>query len=265
MRGTTIRFVVLSFVISFMSAPSGFASAPPQNLTIYTEEHPPYNFLHDGKVVGINADILRAICKATNLQCKFVMLPWNRAYKNTLEDPRSGLISTSRTPQREALFLWVGPLVSSETWFYKLSKRHDVIVNTSQDLLKYSVGVPRHDAYESILTNLGFVKGKNLMNLAYKPEVDDLFFKGKLDLIIASELTLPYQLKPTGYSIADLAAVAELPTPELKGNNLALNKDFSSQQVESLKQALEQMKLTDEISRLKDKYLRLALEPSPNR
>ena len=192
-------------------------------LKIFTEEFPPYNYSDSGQPRGINVDIVTEICELAEVRCVFEILPWQRAYDSALQEKNSGVMSTSRNSSREKLFHWVGPLASSRTNFYRLKTRHDIKIRKQEDLLKYTIGIPRSDIYHTLLTDIGFQHGVNLMSFSHKHDDMNVFFTGKLDLIIGSELTLPYQLLAVGRQVSDVIPVFTLKHQELRGNYLALN------------------------------------------
>ena len=48
-------------------------------LILYTEHFPPYNFENKGVVRGINADILNQACLLAKIKCMMQSYPWLRA------------------------------------------------------------------------------------------------------------------------------------------------------------------------------------------
>lgn len=248
-----IRHTVLLLTLCCISW-GALAQAIPNKLTIFTEHFPPYNFQQDGQIVGINADIVKKLCVRSKIACQFEILPWTRAFENTLITPNSALVSTSRTKKRELKFKWVGKLVNSKTYLYRLQERTDIAPNTLQQAANFTVGILRNDVYQSALTNNGFTEGKNLIEFSYKNDDVKLFMAGKIDMIIGSELTIPYQLEDSGYSADSVYRVIEVPISILGGNYLALNKQVPDELVDKLQQQLEVLKSTDEIKSIIKKY-----------
>lgn len=211
-------------------------------LHIYTENFPPYNYMKNGQVTGINAKLTSLMCIEANIACQFELLPWNRAFKLTSQLKNKGLISTSRSPEREDLFLWVGPLKSSDTYLYKLKSRKDIKAASIEDAKKYSIGIQRNGVYTAVLANLGFKMATNVMNFTYKNDELDLFINGKIDLVVGSDITLDYALAEKGESIQLVEKLVALPTQQLRGNYLAINKSTNRYLVLRLQQALDRLK-----------------------
>ena len=223
-------------------------------LMVYTEEFPPYNYLENKTVMGVNIDLVRAICTRARIRCQFKLMPWKRAYALTLRQDNAGLVSTARSHKREPLFMWVGPLVSSSPHFYRLRRRADVDPKSLDEVTRFSVGVPRNDIYEEVLIQLGFEKGVNLMEFTYKNQDIKMFLEGRLDLIIGSEVTVPHKLKGMGVPVDKVQVVMPLPTAEYEGNYLALNPAYPRALKQRMDAALQALKAEGEYARIHRQY-----------
>jgi len=79
----------------------------------FTEDLPPFNYLDNGKLSGIVPEVLAEITKLAGVPydpAKVSILPWPRAYRHALATPGAAIFSMARTPEREGLFKWVGPI-----------------------------------------------------------------------------------------------------------------------------------------------------------
>ena len=224
-------------------------------LNLYTEQFPPFNYTSNGKLKGINLDIVKLACKRSNITCHLTSLPWSRAYANALKLDNSGVFSTSRSTERATNFLWVGPLVYGNTCFYKLSSREDIQITNSQSVKHYSVGIMREDIYQKTLESLGLEKDKHFITFAEKNEDTRMFAMGKLDLIIGSSLTLKSQLAHVGLTLNDVTPVLEFNDKALKGNYLALNKKVKPELINTLQHTLTQLKKDGSIQKIIESYI----------
>ena len=204
--------------------------------------------------MGINIEAVEKICELANINCKFKLLPWNRAYRNTLEEPNTGLVSTSRKPARESLFKWIGPLASSKTCFFKRKERDDIIIKKEQDLLQYEVGISKTLAYGDYFKRLQFTEGDNLVLYNSMSGNSRAFVLGRLDLIVASVYTLPYQVEDKDLDILSMEPVFPVVDDTLQGNFLALNSKTSVKILQALQTAYEKLIQTKQLEALKDKY-----------
>lgn len=230
-------------------------------LTIYTEQFPPYNYSEQGDIKGINVAITQTICEQSGIICKFELLPWKRAFRNAHDKDNSGLISTSRTRERESLFNWVGPLSSGQTCIYKLRARDDIHIQDRADVLDYKIGVASDNVYSSILNDMGFIEDKNLLVFSGKYGSLKPFKYGRVDLIIGSAMTLQKQLAHADLSLDEIQAVTVIETQKLVGNFLALNKNIHPSLIEKLQKELEKIKKNGKFSEIEKQYLR-QLKPS---
>ncbi|VVB57368.1 Bacterial extracellular solute-binding proteins, family 3 [uncultured archaeon] len=88
-------------------------------LRVLTESFPPLNYLDEnGQAAGQSSDVVRGIMNRTNQTYSIELMEWNKAYNLTLSGKDVALYSVARTPERESLFKWVGPIGSWEFAFY---------------------------------------------------------------------------------------------------------------------------------------------------
>lgn len=233
------RYIVTAMTgVLFASQAANAHNTP---LQLFTESFPPYNFLQEEQLTGINYEIVATACELAEIECDFSLVHWNRAYTAALSQENTGVFTTARYPKREALFRWAGPLVFSNACFYRLKSRTDIIVNGEQDLLNYTVGIARGDIYQDVLNDLGMTEGEEYLTFSNKHEDSEMFAHNKLDLMIGSSLTLAYQLKRVGLTPADVVPVLELNDDALGGNHLALHKSTDLTIVNALQSAMDRM------------------------
>ncbi|WP_234260636.1 transporter substrate-binding domain-containing protein [Halomonas sp. MCCC 1A11062] len=120
-----------------------------------TEEYPPYNYLDEqGKIIGSSTELLRTALNAAELEADFRLLPWARAYTEAQLRERHCVYSTTRTPERESLFTWIGPLTSSTWTAFALENTH-IAADTLTDLSELRVGSFREDAVGQYVASQG--------------------------------------------------------------------------------------------------------------
>ncbi|WP_018864487.1 MULTISPECIES: substrate-binding periplasmic protein [Thioalkalivibrio] len=122
------------------------ASAQAGTLNLTTESYPPFNFeTPDGELDGISVRVMHQLLEETGIEAEIRLLPWSRAYAEARSNPDTCVFSTTRTPEREDLFEWVGPLVDNQWHAFALGSS-DVQVQSLDDLHDYRVGGYRDDA-----------------------------------------------------------------------------------------------------------------------
>lgn len=220
-------------------------------VVLYTEQFPPYNYESQGKLEGINFELVELMCQRAKLDCQFELLPWNRAFNLAKTTPNAGVFSTSRNDQREPDFLWVGPLVSSQAYFYKLKSREEIKVVAHTDILKYTVAATHNDIYENLLMNMGFVLNQNLLAVSDKNDGTELFFSGKLDLLVASPNTLLHKIGSRKHLVEPLMP---LNVDNLKGNHIAFSLQTKPEVIQKLNRALAELRKENKHLELISKY-----------
>ncbi len=163
---------------------------------IITEEFPPYNHTEDGKISGISTGIVRELLKRIGHPDNMEVLPWSEGYNLAQTEDNVILFSTTRSPMREKLFKWVGPLVPNNTVFFA-RKGSGISIKTLDDAkLVKSIGVYKDDFAELLLKKKGFT---NLDAVLGNKENVEKLINGKIDLWIANELTGKHLASEEGF------------------------------------------------------------------
>lgn len=136
----------LAAVLALVNALAGAQAAAP--LRLYTEDYPPFNWQDraSGKATGLSADIvLELIQRAGMTASASVFVPWARGMAQTAATPNTCLYSTTRTPERETLFSWVGPIGRNE-WVMFARRDARLSLHGLADARKFQVGTVIGDA-----------------------------------------------------------------------------------------------------------------------
>ena len=149
-----------------------------ERLEILTCECPPLSYEINNRVEGPGADLVRRIQKKLNTHDKISILPWARAYKTAMDIPNTVLFSTARTPQRETLFKWVGPMAEKKYYFFsKIGSK--IKISRIEDAKKYKVGVHLGSNNHSFLLSQGFTTLQPVV--IEKQNLEKLYY-GRIDL-----------------------------------------------------------------------------------
>ena len=135
---------------------AGEATRRPAALYITTESAAPSSmFDGEGRVVGISTDKVRAAFERAGLAYRIELLPWKRAYAAATDRADTCVYSTTRTPEREGLFKWVGPIDSAE-WVLMARANRRFALRTLEDARPYRIGTYHGDARDQYLRSRGF-------------------------------------------------------------------------------------------------------------
>ncbi|WP_448246870.1 substrate-binding periplasmic protein [Thalassotalea agariperforans] len=160
-----------------------------ENITYYTEVYPPSNYLENNQLVGLSVETLKLMWQKMQIaEQKIHLVPWARGYRNTINNPNSMLFTMARTPEREALFKWVGPLYHAE---HVLLARDDFkeSINNIQQAFKYTVAAIKNDISEVTLLEQNFPE-KNIARITQLSQAILMLENGRLDLMIISRSSI---------------------------------------------------------------------------
>lgn len=182
-------------LILIMSFPI-LARADP--LTIYMDIWPPYNYIENDQIIGLSTELIEAALHKTSFEYQIKAQPWMRAYLNVQKTPYTALYTVNRSPQREKLFKWVGPLYPSDVYLFKLKKRRDINVNQLSDAQHYKVGVLRGGSVHQFLVSHGFTE-PNLDTQSYADAHLKMLYLERVDLVPGDSIDFRFQTKQLGY------------------------------------------------------------------
>jgi polar amino acid transport system substrate-binding protein len=129
------------------------AEAP--RLQLMTENSPPISMLDGRQVIGSGTEKFREIMARTGTTYTLELLPWRRAYAFAQQQSNACLFPTTRTPEREALFKWVGPTDESE-WVLLGRADRSYHVHSLEDARQLRIGTYNGDARDAYLRARGF-------------------------------------------------------------------------------------------------------------
>ncbi len=242
-------FFLIAVLIGALTLAAGCASeseaAPadpgggsgPGNLTYYTEQLPPYNYMENGTLQGLSVDLLEAITgkMGGNVSKEDIhLVPWSEGYQTALTRNATVLFSTARTPEREQSFKWVGPIYSDRYVLFAPRDRA-VTVADPEDLKGHRIGVIANDSavrqlLDAGVNQSGIVEENNISALIA------LLENGEIDLWCYPETGGRYfaeQATGNAYTYEVVYTLQEV------GICYAFNRDVPDSTVQSFQQALD--------------------------
>lgn len=244
--------LLLSGFLFFQGDCLALQAEGPTALKIYTEHLPPYNYLDNGEFSGYSTDILRAMLKEADIPASFTLLPWGRAYLSASSEPNSLLYTTTRTPEREPYFEWIGPIGPRKMMLFKLSERKDINIKSKQDLRKYRVGIVRDTSAIKLVVERGLFSKEQIDEApSTTSNMKKLFFK-RIDIILATNGGARYELSKLPYQLNDIEPIYTL--DEEYQFYFAINKKSNSETINKLKHAFEKIKTSGLMETLRKKY-----------
>lgn len=220
---------------------------------IVTEDLPPYNYLENGKVVGVSTEIVETAFKRAGISYEISAYPWSRAYKMAQTDENTLIYSMGRNDEREKLFKWVAPIVPYNINVYKLASRKDLNVTKLEDLMKYKVGVVRDDFRMQFFEEKGFKKGEQLDVVDHDDVNVKKLFGKRIDFVPVNALSVKPLLDRNGQSVDKVESVLTIIQTDLW---MAFSPNTSSDIVDKVTKAVESMKADGTYDKILKKYLK---------
>ncbi|MCL2673388.1 MAG: transporter substrate-binding domain-containing protein [Alphaproteobacteria bacterium] len=248
MKGSSL-FAILAILLT--AARLGNAQTL-DDITFYTEEFPPLNFTQDGKLVGIATEILEHAFKKHNTRKgvkDIIITDWNTAYNTVLKGPNKGIFAMSRTPVREDLFKWVGPITASTVNVFARKDR-DFKITYDGEVKNFRVAVVKND--------IGHVQAKRLgvpeQNIIARRSVAENFADleaGRADIWIYGGLPGKFLLKNAQLTDKYEDTLTVFRTGQFIGFSL----DVDDRIVEQLQDVLDEMKEEGLLDKIINRYI----------
>jgi polar amino acid transport system substrate-binding protein len=218
-------------------------------LELYTEENPPINFSRNGRPDGLATVVVEELLRRTGDTGNIQVVPWARGYKMAQSHPNVGLFVAVRTPEREALFKWVGPVSGSSTSFYSRRGAGLHIASLDDARRVASIAVPREWYSHQVLRGLGF---KNLELVPKPHEVARMTLRGRVSLMVYEDQLLPSLLAEIGASMDDLERVHTF----MRSNSyIVFSLGTADDVVQRWQRALDDMKGDGSFARIHARWL----------
>lgn len=119
-----LTVVILTLLMTSSAVLAEDLRSPLAELVYVTEEYKPHNFTNQGRLTGMAVETLRLIWRDQRIDEQPIQVaPWSRGYDLLKNDRNIVLFSTVRTPEREKLFKWVGPISQTTIVLLTLANR----------------------------------------------------------------------------------------------------------------------------------------------
>ncbi|MCQ4295963.1 transporter substrate-binding domain-containing protein [Pseudomonas stutzeri] len=254
MKTTPVRLVRLlpALVLCWVSG-----ALAGHTITAVTEELPPYNMTVDGKLTGMGTEVVQAVLEEAGEEARIQSMPWARAYDIALNSENVLIYSIARTPQREALFKWIGVIAPTRWYLFSLpGTLFDL--KSLDDARRYQIATVKADVGEQYLVDKGFVIGRNLQSSNKYEHNYEKLKAGRVDLWISNELNAHYLVRQASGN-PDETAVAQLNLDDLGGAEglcMAFSRKTPDEVVERFRLALERVRADGRYDAIAAKWLK---------
>ncbi|MGB1262678.1 MAG: substrate-binding periplasmic protein [Cognaticolwellia sp.] len=174
-------------------------------LKVVTEQIAPYQFHNsDGELSGFSVEMINALFDEIDYRPEIVVLPWARAYEIAKNEANVVVFSLARTKHRESMFHWIGSITHEKFAFWGLKSKFTKPLYNLEKLKKYKTGIARFSYTEQYLLDKGF---DNIARLVKEEQNIQMLYNNRVDLIIASDITVRHRAQRLGLNYDDFVKV----------------------------------------------------------
>jgi len=245
--GLPALMLFLAAGLPFLVAPACQA-APLKTVDLYLPDAPPLSM--PGPPIrghGIVGDATLKAATLTGLNLNLIALPWARAQLNVRAGKDQLIIPLSRTPDREAHYTWIAPIMSMDRAFFSLATRVDSFEQARNTYQRIAVGMG--SAQEQKLRDEGFTD-EQIYPVKIGENPAQLLLLGRVDAWFNGIPESRYIWR--GVSSRPLLMSPPLMTTDLY---LACSKVCNESLVQRLRSAVSDLRNDGTLKRIADAYL----------
>jgi polar amino acid transport system substrate-binding protein len=238
-------------LLALLLAAAGAAPAPAwarDPLRIIGSGIPPLSFTRDGVITGYCVELVRELQRRVGDATAIELMPWARAYRLGMDGANVILLCPKRTPEREARFKWVGPVLASESMFYALRRSHIKLSALDDARALEGILVPRDFYSYQFLRDAGF---SNLEPVNTSQTMLAMLLAGRRPVMVLDREQLPVLLEQAGADPAQIEPVLKLTTIH---SYFTFPLDMPDSQVAQWQLALDKMKRDGSLARMQKQW-----------
>lgn len=254
------RFTKTLFLLIFLLTPC-LASEPvvkqqAASLIWMTEEYPPYNYYDgNGRLIGISVDLLLEIMRRMEIPFTredIYVIPWARAYRETLNNPNAALFTMTLSDYRRDLFTFVGPIRPSKISIVTVNDKFKI--SSVADLSTLNVGTVRNDIGEQLLNQHGLSHVAKV-KLPTSLEIIRMLLLKRIDAVAIDETIARFEFNRLGVDNDQFQIHMTL---EDLTTHFAFNNQVSSEFIKAFSQAFQEV---EEDGFLQDIFSQYGVQP----
>lgn len=244
-----VRTQLLPLLCCALAAASsaGASAAAPKTLSVYFPEAPPLSVSGPDGANGIVGDVAIKAVKLAGYVPKLIPLPWNRAQRTVQKGDDLLIIPLSRTPDREAEYTWIAPVMTMDRAFFSLDKRVASFEQARNTYARVAVGMG--SAQEQKLREEGFSRDQ-IYPLKIGDNPAQLLLLGRVDAWFNG-------VPESRYIWPEVSSKPLLESPPLMTSDLylACSKHCDPTLVEALRKAVDGLRADGTIARIVSRYV----------
>lgn len=217
------------------------------DVTIYTEDYPPYNFADtNGVIVGESTDRVRKIMYEAGLSYTIHKMPWVRAEKLASLQPDALIFSMAFSEERSANYDWLAPVAQPDM---QLFARKSFTSTVTLELIRqgaFTALCVETDASCNILRRVGFPPENLIMASTGGASEPMMVYYGRANMFLGDLNLHPYRAYLYGLAASEMKPV--LAVEDDLTFYLAAGKQVDTRLRERVKDAYERLKKNGRIT-----------------
>ncbi|MDC0336217.1 ABC transporter substrate-binding protein [Pseudodesulfovibrio sp.] len=208
-----------------------------------TNSMPPIKSMQGGKIHGIAGDVLITLLASADITIpteNMHLVPWKEVYARTRDNPGTIALAMARTPEREDLFKWVGPIYTTKLGLIGKKKRK-LVIKKVEDLTKYRISTFIDSTMENLLIAANIPEDSLSRNTKVEHAIYQLALD-EVDLLAFAKTPAFYLMQHEGLDPDEYAMVFEMRTVDLY---LAFNKATDDELIRAFQMELDTLKKPD--------------------
>ncbi len=221
-------------------------------LDIWVENFKPMSYKNgQGKLAGFSVEIVKQLLDVSQVPVNdWHFAPWARVFQQGKNNKNTLIITVIRTPERDAYFHWIGPILTQRIHLYKLSTNQEIQVNSWHDVKKHKIAVLRSAASNQILQQ----KQLRLYELPNAEQILTMLFAGRAPLASLTAISANHLTSSAGIAKSDITPVWLV--DDSKAYYIAVNKQTPAAILGKLDAAFLQLQQSGSIEQALVQYLR---------
>ncbi len=247
----------------FVCAVAAAAPAWAAELRLITAELPPYTFQippatvaeFPGPGQGLVQEVVAEMARRVGHSGSIEYMPWQRAQQIAMTEPNVGILSLTRSPEREDKYRWLAKIVTDDL---VLVGGQGVDVSSLDKVKNRPSGVLLRSGAEALLREKGFTR----IESAPEEWLNAKKLKERrIDAWLAPRLMVIYAMQEVQGDLGTLNIGEIVRASDIY---LAASKSLPDAEAEKWEKAFESMKADGSYERILQKYRRLKAQPIPD-
>lgn len=198
-----------------------------ETIKIAISDFPPFEFIENGKIVGLDVEIVTEVLKNAGYNAEFISIPkWEEALKHTEDGKFDAIMSLKKSSERQRKLLYSSPIAYTQDYFFK-KKSLKISPKNFDEIKSLKVGIISDYFYGKSFDNAKF------SNLHASSSADAELYNlkqlnnGKLDLV-ACELSVCNFLINKYKDLLDIDYINSLPINSTEELYIAFSRNNAS-------------------------------------